>query len=130
MLKTCLQHIEFVLCKKTAKKDSYCSRNKSILKIAKNGHQASLRKILTLGRNLKLQKNMLKTYLQHIAVVLCKNSSKKELIYEKWGHLEKCQKWPPSKGYSLCNILTLGQKWKMQKKPDKNISTTHSSCSM
>ena len=72
-------------------------------------------KIVTLGQNLKMHKNMLKTFLQHIAVVLCKNGSTKELILEKWEHFKNCQKWPPSKGSRLCKIVTLGQKLKMHK---------------
>ena len=58
---------------------------------------------------------MLKTFKQHIAVVLSKNDSKKQLISEKWQHFETCQKWPPSKGYRLCKIVTLGQKLNMHK---------------
>ena len=44
-----------------------------------------------------------------------KNGSKNQLILEKWEHFENCQKWPPSKGYRLCKIVTLGQKLKMHK---------------
>jgi len=44
-----------------------------------------------------------------------KNGSKKQLIFGKWEHLENGKKWPPRKAYSLCKILTLGQKLKMQK---------------
>ena len=54
-----------------------------------------------------------------------KNGSKKQLIFEKWEHFENCQKWPPSKGYSVCKIPTLGEKLKMQKKHTKNVSITH-----
>ena len=72
-------------------------------------------KIVTLGQKLKMHKNMLKTFLQHIADVYAKNGSKKQLIFEKWEHFENCQKWPPSKGYSLSKIVTLGQKLKMHK---------------
>ena len=36
-------------------------------------------------------------------------------MFEKRDHFENCQKWSPSKGYSLCKIVTLGQKLKMQK---------------
>ena len=72
-------------------------------------------KIVTLAQKLKMHKNMLKTFLQHIAVVLCKNGSKKQLILEKWEHFENGQKWPPSKGYRLCKIVTLAQKLKMHK---------------
>ena len=53
------------------------SKNETFLKIAKNGHQAkaiySLCKIVTLSQTLKMQKNMLKRFLQHIAVVYAKN---------------------------------------------------------
>ena len=72
-------------------------------------------KIVTLAQKLKMHKNMLKTFLQHIAVVLWKNGSKKQLILEKWEHFENGQKWPPSKGYRLCKIVTLAQKFKMHK---------------
>ena len=40
MVKTFLQHIAVVLCKKQLKKNSSYSKNESILKMAKNGHQA------------------------------------------------------------------------------------------
>ena len=62
---------------KTARKNSKYSKNESILKMAKNGHQAKASKIVTLGQKLKMHKNMLKTFLQHIAVVLCKKRLEK-----------------------------------------------------
>ena len=72
--------------------------------------------VLTLGQKLKMHKNMLKTFLQHIAVVLWKKiAPKNQLILEKWELFKNCQKWPPSKGYRLCKIVTLGQKLKMHK---------------
>ena len=40
MLKTFLQHIAVVLCKKRLQKPANIQKNQSILKIAKNGHQA------------------------------------------------------------------------------------------
>ena len=40
MLKTFLQHIAVVLCKKRLEKTPNIRKNESILKIAKNGHQA------------------------------------------------------------------------------------------
>ena len=40
MLKTFLQHIAIVLCKKRFQKTANNKKNESILKIAKNGHQA------------------------------------------------------------------------------------------
>ena len=41
-----------------------------------------------------------------------KNRFKKHKIFEKWDHFEY---HPSCKGYSLCKILTLGQKLKFQK---------------
>ena len=72
-------------------------------------------KIVTLCQKLKMHKDMLKRFLQHVAVVLCKNGSKKQLILQKWEHFENCQKWPPSKAYRPCKIVALGQKLKMHK---------------
>ena len=71
----------------------------------------SLCKIFTLGQKLKMQKNMLKTFRQHFAVVLCKKRLQKTANIRKVRHFEKCQKWAPSKDHSL----TLGQKLKMEK---------------
>ena len=42
-----------------------------------------------------------------------KNGSKKMLIFEKWDCFQNWQKWPPSKDYRLCKIVTLAQKLKM-----------------
>ena len=50
--------------------------NKGILKIYKNGHEEKAL-VVTLGQKLKMHKNMLKTFLQHIAVVLCKKRLQK-----------------------------------------------------
>ena len=73
-------HCSFSM-QKTAPKNTLYSTHKSILKIAKTGHQPkaiySLCKIVPLGQKLKMQKNMLKTFLQHIAVVLCKKRLEK-----------------------------------------------------
>ena len=52
---------------KTVPKNSLYWKNETILKIAKNGFC----KMVTLAQKLKMQKYMLKTFLQHIAVDLC-----------------------------------------------------------
>ena len=65
---------------KTAPKNSSYSKNESISKFAQNGHQAKaidFSKILNLGQRLKMNKNLLKTFLQHIAVVLSKKRLQK-----------------------------------------------------
>ena len=52
-----------------------------------------------------------------------KTARQKQLIVEKkWDDLENSQKWPPSKGYRLCKIVTLVQK-KNTKTHAKNVST-------
>ena len=53
-----------------------------------------------------------------MVVVLCK----KRLLFETLDHSENWQERPPSKGYSLCRVITLFQKLKMQKK--KNMLKT------
>ena len=50
-----------------------------------------------------------------------KNGSKKQLIFEKWEHFENGQKWPQSKGYSPCKILSFGQKIKLLKTCQKPL---------
>ena len=57
-----------------------------------------------------------------ILELLCaKNRSKKHLILEKWEHFESGQNWPPRKGYSLCKMVSLGQKLKMLKRCGKRF---------
>ena len=65
-------------------------------------------------------------FLQDIVVVLGKKRLEKlkQLIFEKWHHFENCQKWPPSKGYSLCKMVTLSQKLKMPKNMLKRLHKT------
>ena len=80
-----------------------------------------LGKIVTLAENLKMHKNMLKSFLQHNAVILCKKTApKKNWYWKKRQHFENFQKWPQSKGYRLDKIVTLAQKFKM----DKNMLKT------
>ena len=96
---------------KAARKNTKYSRNKSILKI---GHHAktSLCKILTLGQKLKFQKTCQNPFYKSLRVVLCKNARKNT----KYSRNESILKNRPlCKGYSLCKILTLGQKLKFQK---------------
>ena len=70
-------------------------------------------KILTLGQKIKIHKKMLKTFLQHIAVVLCKKRLQKTANIRKWEHFKNCLRWPPTKGYRPCKIVTLGHQLKM-----------------
>ena len=115
MLKTFSQHIAVALCQKRLQKTANIRKMRAFWKLPKMATKQRLGKIVTLGQKLKMHKNMLKTFLQHIAVVPCKKRLQKQLIFEKWEHFENCQKWPPSKGYRLGKIVTLGQKLKMHK---------------
>ena len=115
MSKSILQIIYSCSVQKTAPKNTKYLRNESILKI---GHHAckgySLCKILTLGQKLKFQKTCQNPFYKSFIVVLCKKTAPKNTKYSrnesilKIGH-HAC------KGYSLCNILTLGQRLKFQK---------------
>ena len=65
---------------KTAPKETCYSKNDEKFENSKKWPPTkgySLCKIVTLGQKLKMQKNMLKTFLQHIAVVLCKKRLQK-----------------------------------------------------
>ena len=66
---------------KTAPKNGSDSKHDSILKIANNGHQAkaiALAKSSFWVKNEKCKKNLIKTFLQHIPVVLCKKRVQKK----------------------------------------------------
>ena len=121
ILTTFLQHFPIVLSKKRLEKKANL-KNESILKIAKNGHQPKAIDLQNrhFGSKIKNEKNekkkRLKTFLKHIAAVLCKKQLEKPANFrKKKEYFENCQKWPPSKGYRLCKIVTLGQKLKMLK---------------
>ena len=97
---------------KTAPKNTKYSRNESILKIGHHAKAIAFAKSVTLGQKLKFQKTCQNPFYKSFRVVLCKKPLQKTLIFEKWEHFENR---PSCKGYSLCKILTLGQKLKFQK---------------
>ena len=71
---------------KTASKKRNYPKNESILKMAKNGHNAkaySPCKILSLGQKIKLPKTCEKRFYKHIKVVLCKKRLQKKADIEK-----------------------------------------------
>ena len=49
------------------------------------------------------------TFHKTLHLFYAKNGSKKQLILEKWKQFENWQNWPPSKGYSLCEMTTFGK---------------------
>ena len=69
-------------------------------------------KILTLGQKLKFQKTYQNPFYKSFRIVLCKKP------LEKTPNIREMRPFsnrPSCKGYSLCKILTLGQKLKFQK---------------
>ena len=66
-------------------------KNESILKVAKNGHNA---KAIAHAK---------------YSVLVKKNAAKKQLIFEKWERFKNGEKWPQCKGDSPCKMVTLGQ---------------------
>ena len=59
-----------------------------------------------------------KGFYKNIRVTLCKNRRKKHQIFEKWDDFENR---PSSKGFSLCEMVSLGQKLKMPKPCEKRV---------
>ena len=114
MLKTFLQHIAVVLCKKRLEKTANIAKMRAFWKWPPSkGYR--LCKLVTLAQKLQMHKNMLKSFYNTLQLFYAKNGSKKQLILQKWEHFENGQKWPPSKGYRLCKIVTLAQKLQMHK---------------
>ena len=83
ILKTFLQDIPVVLCKKTARKNSYYSKNETILKIGINGNQAKALAFAKRSLWIKKVKKHAKAFLQDIPVVLCKKQLEKRINIRK-----------------------------------------------
>ena len=101
--------------------------------MAKNGHQPkaiAFAKSSFLGQKLKMQQNMLKTFLQHIPVVLCKKRLEKTANIRKMRAFWKWPKMATKQNLYPLKNRHLGSKIKNAKKHAENVSTTHCSCSM
>ena len=75
-----------------------------------NGYK--LCKIVTLGQKLKMHKNMLKTFLQHIAVVLYKKRLKKTANIGKMKAFLKCAKMATKQRLETFQNRHFGSKFK------------------
>ena len=109
--KTCqnpfYKSFRIVLCKKTVPKKSKYSRNESILKIGHHAKAIAHAKSSLWVRYLN-SKQLVKIHsTTHLEWFWAKNRFKKQEIFQKWDHFEN---QPSCKGYSPCEILTLGQK--------------------
>ena len=100
--------------------------------MAKIGHHAkaiafalattqTLCKMVSLGQKLKMPKRCQKRFYDHIRAVVLKKPLLKTPnigILRAFGDGEN---WPPRKGYSLCKMISLGQKLKMPKRCQKRF---------
>ena len=77
--------------------------------------------MVSLGQKLKVPKRYEKRLYKHIRIVLCKKRLEKQLIFQKWEDFENWHKWPLGKGYSLCKMVSLGQKLKVPKTYEKRL---------
>ena len=71
--------------------------------------------MVSLGQKLKSPKTGGKWLYKHIRVVLCKKRLAKRANIREMRRFWKLQKWPLSKGYSLCKMVSLGRKLKWPK---------------
>ena len=109
--KSILQIIYSCSVQNTAPKNTKYLRNESILKIGHHAKVTAQGKSSLWVKNSNSQKHVKIHSTNHLELFCAKNRSKKHELFEKWEHFENR---PPSKGYSPCKILTLGQKLKFQ----------------
>ena len=107
-----------VLSKKTLGKNWWYSNNETVWKIGKNGH--SVKAITFAKRSVWVkdwnhQKRAKNDSTSTLELFYAKNVLIKGPIFEKWDDFENWQKWPLSKGYSLCKMVSLGRKLKWPK---------------
>ena len=112
MSKSILQIIYSCSMQKTARKSTKYSRNKTILKMGHHAKAIGYAKSSLWVKSSNSKKHVKIHSTNHLQLFCAKNRSKKQQIYEKWDHFENGLS---CKGYSLCKILTLGQKLKFQK---------------
>ena len=121
MRKAILQEYYGCVVQKTAEKNTKYSRNETILKIdhlAKalvHAKAIAICKIVSLGRKLKIPKTCEKRFYKSIRVVLCKKPLQKNTKHSRnetiltIRHLAKAKAHAKTI-YSLCKLLSLGQK--------------------
>ena len=81
----------------------------------------NLCKMVTLGPRLKLPETLEKRLYNHIRVVLCKITLKKTPDSGLMEVLEKGKHWLLCKGYSLCELVTLGPGLKFPETFEKRL---------
>ena len=124
MRKTILRAHSSSSVQTTAPKNTLYSKNESILKMAKIGHDAKViafAKWSVWVKNWKSQIGGRNDSTSTLELLCAKNRSKKHLIFGKWEHFKNGQNCPRRKRYSLCKMVSLGQKLKMPKRCEKQF---------
>ena len=116
MLKIFLQNIAFALCKKRLQKAVNIRKMRAFWKLPKMATKQRLKTLQNRHFGSKMKNACYKRFYNTLQLIYAKKGSKKQLIFERWEDFENSQKWPPSKGYRLCKVVSLGQKLKMPKK--------------
>ena len=112
MSKSILQVIYSCSVQKTAWKNTKYSRNETILKIAHHAKPIAFAKSSLWVKNSNSKKHVKIYSASDLQMFCAKNRLKKHQIFQKWDDFENR---PSCKAYSLCKIVTLGQKFKFQK---------------
>ena len=71
--------------------------------------------MVSLGQKIKLPKTCDKRFDKQITDVLCKKRLEETLNIREMKPFWKLEKWEQCKGYSVCKLLSLGQKIKVPK---------------
>ena len=112
MSNSILQVIYSCSVQKTAWKNTKYSTNETILKIAHHAKPIAFVKSSLWVKNENSKKHVKIYSTSDLQMFCAKNRLKKHQIFEKWDDFENR---PSCKPYSLCKIVTLGQKLKFQK---------------
>ena len=125
--KTChkifYKHITDVLGKKRLQKTLYIGETRPFWELEKwpqcKGY--SLSKMVSLGQKMKLPKTCEKRFYKNITDALSEKRLQKTLYIQEIRSFWKLEKWPQCKGYSLCKMVSLGQKIKLAKTCEKRF---------
>ena len=112
MSKSILQVVYSCSVQKTTWKNTKYSRNETILKIGHHAKPIAFKKSSLWVKNYNSKKHVKIYSTSDLQLFCAKHRLKKDLIFKKWDHFENRPSW---KTYSLCKIVTLGQKCKLQK---------------
>ena len=113
---------------KTAWENTKYSRNERILKIGHRAKPIAFAKWISLGQKLKFTKTREKRLFNHIRVFsVQKNRFRNYQISEEWDDFGNR---PSCKGYSLCKMVSLGQKLRFTKTCEKRFFNHIRVCSV